>query len=122
MGANQYSCRRVLLTDVGEQEEHQQSAAMRCHVQSQRSVVPFEACTGVPTGIAGFIRAGKSNWKCAETRSGKSPSRAGKLIEGGMQPGHVHCLPERFLSVIAQTNDRSRPRGWIVRIAARVAP
>jgi hypothetical protein len=125
------SYRSVQLTDVGEQEQHKQSAIARSYVHTPvRKILSFVRITGftgktdvdMPTRVTGIIQARKAYRKAAEVRTRTPTAVSDKLIESGMEQASVRHFPEWLLVIVSKSNDRFRPRCRIVGIAPGVPP
>src|SRR5882724_1251686 len=103
--------RRVILSDVGEQEQHQKRPAARGDVGPPvgeiLGLVPASGRAGkadvdVPAGIAGIVRAWKPHRKGPEILPRLPASPADELVEGRMEPSAVHGALEWLIAVTAK--------------------
>lgn len=128
MGSDCDAGRSVQVGDVGEQKEHQECAPARVDVHSPREIVVWprllarKAGVDMPPGVARIVGAGESDREGSDAGTGTPSAFAHQVVVGGAKDGRVHCLPKRFLRVLAKPNDRTGPRRRILRIASRIAP
>src|SRR6266481_2622955 len=96
--------RRVVLANVGKEEQHQQGPSLRGHVDAPVQEVVliagfgWKAGVNVPARVSRIVRGGKSNGKRPQIHAGTPTRRTNKLIERFVQDGCVRCLRERLLS------------------------
>src|SRR5450755_711240 len=76
----------------------------------------------MPAGIAGVVRTRKPHRKGSEIWARLPASPADKLIEGRMERGTVHRALERFVTIIAESDDWPGPGRRIIGIAWQVTP
>jgi hypothetical protein len=82
--------RRVFLTYIREQEQHQERAAARCDIDTPRRVVAAlgiaglarEAEIDMPSEVARISRRGKSHDEIADVRPRSPPFRPVELVKG----------------------------------------
>jgi len=114
-----------VLPDIGEQEQHQQSTALRVDIGAPRHEVrrlSAEADIDVPTGVAGIGERGEPHGEGTHRLRSTPAALSDQLIERGVQPWRVSRLDERGLGKHAQSNDGLRPCRGIVRAAPRRLP
>ena len=76
----------------------------------------------MPAAIARIFIAGKSHGETAQAATGYPTPLAYQLIKGGMQSWGVGSFRKGRVGIIAQANNRTCPRGLVIRIAPGVAP
>ncbi len=123
-----YACWSIILTDIGEQEQHQQRPPLRVHVHSPVQEVACIAILGskahvdVPARVAGVICVGESNRERAERAARKPAPGTHELVESPVEHPCIRGCPERFLWVHPEPDHRSRPRRRVMFIAPQIAP
>src|SRR6267142_943585 len=104
MRASTYPRRSIPLTHVGEQEQHQQRATARGHVDPPRGEIILlirivglagKADIDVPAGIPGIVRVRETHRKAAEVRAWAPASASDELVESGMKCGRGRSRAER---------------------------
>ncbi len=116
--------RRIVLADVGEQEQHQQRAAARGDVDAplhEVGLVAAEADVHVPSAVAGIVGRGKAHREGAHGAAGQPATDADELIERRAQNGRVRGVDERRFRVHSEPDHRPGPSRGIVRGAPQVA-
>lgn len=120
--------RSIMLPNVGEEEEHQQRASLRSHVDMPVEEVArvaglwWKACVHVPTGVDGIFRAGETDREGTETIARKPPACPDELVEGLVEHRSVCRQRKWLLRIHAEPDDRLCPCSWIVLVAPRIAP
>src|SRR6266480_5701805 len=113
MRPDAYSRRRVTFPDVGKQEQHQQRAIPRSHVDAPGGevllfirIAIFAGKTEVdmPPGIAGIVRMRKTHRENAKTVTPAPTPFADDLIERCVKLRCIDRLPERLLSVAGESH------------------
>ena len=117
--------RRVVLADVGEQEQHQQRPSPRADVHApfeEIGMVVAEARVDVPAGVAGIVRRREAHREGAQAVAPQPAPRSDELVEGRVQDRRVGGVDEGLLPVHPEADDGAGPRGRVARIAAGIAP
>ena len=81
-----------------------------------------EAHVDMPAGVAGIIGMWKAHRKGAKVVARMPATVADKLVERCVEHRRIHRFAKRFLTVIAEPDDRPRPGLPVDGIASRVAP
>lgn len=76
----------------------------------------------MPAGVAGIFGVREAHRKAAEVRARTPATVPDKLVEGCVERRRVHRFPKRLLSVMAEPDNRPRPRFPVAGIASGVAP
>ena len=126
------ACRRIVVADVGEQEQHQQGAAARHDVHApgrevlllvRIAILAGKAQVDMPAGIAGIVRMREAH---RERCRGRIAAASGRCRRADRRPrartGVLAARAERRLAVSRQADHRPRPRRRVVRIAGKIAP
>jgi len=118
---------RVLHTNVREEEQHEQCPAFRSNVDTPFKVgrdrlLRCIACIDMPTGVSGVHLARKADWKSSKALSWKPPSATDQLVKCSMERRRVRSYPKGLLRTVTDSNHRTSPCLWVIRITACFTP
>jgi hypothetical protein len=123
-GAN--AGRRIVLPDIGEEEQQQQRPPLRGDIRTPRKeIVRIGGLGGktdvdVPAGVPRIVRGRKPDGKRPEVHAGQPAPSSDELIERVVQDRRVGGLGEGVLSIEAQPDDRLRPGRGVIGIITGV--
>ncbi|HVK69111.1 MAG TPA: hypothetical protein VM694_31855 [Polyangium sp.] len=104
---------RVVVTDVGEEEEHQEGSAFGCDIgapfEKVRLVLPTEARIDVPSAIPRFFGRWEANGERSEAYAGQPAIDADERIEGGEELRGIRSRSKGRCGELAEANDGLGP-------------